>query len=325
MLEGRHLLSVVSPIRSTPVEVLVVDQKAVVVVAPALVQPDGASTSQETEPANSLVAGARALTVNVTSANPPASPASVAISSSTNGIVRRSNAKKSPQRQLLDSAPTESRSSDLGSHEPAFEGAQNGSDLLFGASGGDVSDSAAVASAVGSVPEGAMSLVTSAANAFGDSAALDADLGLGAAESPAPTGSSGTVVLVLDRSIFSPGESRAVSGLRGDESRSLVFSAASLVFSSPELLDAAVNADWEAVDGELRQFLARLGGLAGSAHGRPSRSLWLAWIGAAGALVVARRASRRGRPLFRRSLIVESSAGRGHGPFPVGPWPLGLP
>ena len=219
----------------------------------------------------------------------------------------------------------ELRSSDLGSREPALEGTQNGFDQLFGASGGDVPDSAAVASAVGSVPEGAMSLVTSAANPFGESAELDADLGPGAAESTAPTGSSGTVVLALERSIFAPGDSRAVSDLRGDELPSLVFSSSSLVFSSPELMDAAVNADWEAVDGELRQFLARLGGLTRSADGRPSRSLWLAWLGAAGALLVARRASHRGRPLFRRLLTGESSARRHHGPFPVGPWPMGLP
>ena len=99
---------------------------------------------------------------------------------------------------------------------------------------------------------------------------------------------------------------------------------ASLVFSSTELLDAAINADWDAVDGELRQFVIRLGGLAGSADGPPSQLVWLAWVGAAGALLVARRASHRGRALFPRS-VTASSPAPGDRPLPVGPWPLGLP
>jgi hypothetical protein len=175
-----------------------------------------------------------------------------------------------------------------------------------------------------------MSLVDSAANPFDGPGSLDVHLGPGAAESTAPSGASGALVLALESSKLPPGDSPAVSDLRGDESPALVLSVASrapasLVFSSTELLDAAIHADWEAVDGELRQFLARLGGLAGSTDGRPSRSLWLAWLAAAGALLVARRASHRGRSLFPGSHTAESSARGGHGPFPVGPWPLGLP
>ena len=265
----------------------------------------------------------------MTSANPPTTPAVVRTSPSTTGIARRSNPKKSSERHLLDSPTSALRSSDLGSHEPSFEGTQNCSGPPVGASV-DASDSAAVPSAVGSVPDGAMSLVGSAANLFGGPGLLDVHVGPGAAESSAPTVASGTVGRALENSVLPTGDSPAVSDLRGEGSPALVLPAGSRAaafrdFSSTELLDAAIHADWEAVDGELRQILTRLSGVTGSADGGPSRSLWLAWIGAAGALLLARRASHRGRPLFRRSLTAESSARRRHGPFPVGPWPLGLP
>ena len=107
----------------------------------------------------------------------------------------------------------------LGRTSRHFEGTQNGADPLFGASGGDVSDSAAVVSAVGSVPDGAMSVVVTAGNSFGGPGAVEAHLGPGAAESTAAMGSSGTVVLALESSLFSPGSSPAVSDLRGDEPR----------------------------------------------------------------------------------------------------------
>ena len=96
--------------------------------------------------------------------------------------------------------------------------------------------------------------------------------------------------------------------------------------SSPwgQLLDGARHADWEAVDGELRQFLARLGGLAEAPDGYSSPTTWPWFLGVATALVAARRGSIRRRGLFRRAAPRESGTSS-HRPIPVGPWPLGSP
>ena len=89
-----------------------------------------------------------------------------------------------------------------------------------------------------------------------------------------------------------------------------------------ELLEGALCADWDAVDGELRQFLARLSGLADASSGRDAWRVGRLWIAAAAALVLARRRSSRRRQLVRRSL---AGADRDsvRGALPIGPWPLG--
>jgi hypothetical protein len=88
------------------------------------------------------------------------------------------------------------------------------------------------------------------------------------------------------------------------------------------LLEGATRGDWEAVDGELRQFLSGLGGLAEHTNESEVGRTWPLWIGMATALLMARRASSGRRRLFRRS-VQEALWASSRRPVPVGPWPLG--
>lgn len=91
-----------------------------------------------------------------------------------------------------------------------------------------------------------------------------------------------------------------------------------------DLVEGALHPDWDALDGELRRLLARLGGLA---HGPDDHSAWPSWafwIGAATAMILARRALHGPRRLFRRPILRQGRA-RIRLTGPVGPWPLGSP
>ena len=91
-----------------------------------------------------------------------------------------------------------------------------------------------------------------------------------------------------------------------------------------DLLEGALHADWEGLDGELRQFLSGFGRPDERADGYGGASTWPLCIVAATALLVARRTANAHRRLFRRPVDASlwASARR---PVPFGPWPLGPP
>ena len=83
----------------------------------------------------------------------------------------------------------------------------------------------------------------------------------------------------------------------------------------------ALHSDWEGVDGDLRRFLARLGGPADDPDGAGAGPACRLWIAAATALVAAHQASSRHRWPFGRP-----TPGASRQPdrlVPVDPWPLG--
>ncbi len=295
MLEVRGLLSAVAaPIRSTPAELTAAGQTAALVASSVPGSQDVPGAFQQTVAPSSPDEHAR--TTRVDNGNSVSSASDARNGSESSGALKRSIPKTSSQRQLSESPVSDPRSPDLESRESISEGSQNGTDPLFGGGVGDLSEPAAAISAA----------------------------------STSLAGSSAAVGPTVEISAPAPADPPPASDVGGDRSPAVVVLVASSAPASPVpsstgLLDAAIHADWEAVDGELQRFLARLTGLPRSPDGRPSRPVWLAWIGAAGALLVARRASHRGRRLFRRSVTGESPSGSGRRPIPIGPWPLGLP
>ncbi len=295
MLEGRGLLSVVAaPIRWTPAEPPAADQTAALVASSVPRSQDAPGTLQQTVAPGGL--DERARTTRVDGGNSVSSASNDRNNSDSSGALKRSIPKTSSQRQLAESPVSDPRSTALESRESISEGSQNGTDPLFGGGAGDLSEPTAAISA-----------------AFVSLA-----------------GSSAAVGPTVEISAPAPEDPSPIPDVRGDKSPAFVVSVASRAPASPDpsstnLLDAAIHADWEGVDGELQQFLTRLTGLPRSPDGRSPRPVWLAWIGAAGAILVAHRASHRGRRLFRRSVAGESLSGSGRRPIPIGPWPLGLP
>jgi hypothetical protein len=90
------------------------------------------------------------------------------------------------------------------------------------------------------------------------------------------------------------------------------------------LIDGALHSDWDAVDRDLRQFLAGTMGAGGEFHAGRGGRVWLMRIGTLAAVFATQRAvsSRRRRPWFRFGMagLTEYAGGR---PDAVGPWPLG--
>jgi hypothetical protein len=91
-----------------------------------------------------------------------------------------------------------------------------------------------------------------------------------------------------------------------------------------EVLEGSLCPDWESVDGELRRFLARLGGGADRPVVSDPWPLGRLWIAAAVALALGSRASAGRRRLFRRPVLGAAWAPVRR-PVPIGPWPLGPP
>jgi hypothetical protein len=91
-----------------------------------------------------------------------------------------------------------------------------------------------------------------------------------------------------------------------------------------DVLEGALHPDWDAVDGELRQFLSRLRRLAETPDGYGMGASWAVWIGAASAMILASRAARGPQRLFRRRAPAVVWA-LPRDPAPVSPWPMGAP
>jgi hypothetical protein len=144
----------------------------------------------------------------------------------------------------------------------------------------------------------------------------------------APTGSAGNSAPGAETLDTVVSDVSGVSGLRSGAFGLLWIAGADSDggVSSPtwaDLIDGARRSDWEGIDGDLRQFLARLGGLNNTKDGPGSGPAWPLWIAATAALLLARRASYDPRRWFLRP--VATAWASGHGRVPVGPWPLGPP
>lgn len=89
-----------------------------------------------------------------------------------------------------------------------------------------------------------------------------------------------------------------------------------------EPLEGGAPTEWEAIDREMRRFLADAG-LPGIREVHRAGLAWLPWVGAAAGLYLAHRAAVGRRRLFRRDGA--RSRRLVTGPLPVGPWPLNSP
>ncbi len=330
-LEGRGLLSLVTPILSTALVPSDAKQPRVSDVSSVASRQDDRGTAQDASVISRPAERDRGAKGNE---GDPADSTPVRRSDSDLvTAIRRSNSNNSSERELVDSQESAPHGALLDSRELADEAPLSGSEPISGSGAGDSGDPAAAPSIVGSALEAVMSAIVSATNS-GALGALDSRSGSYAGASAAnslPPGTSSPEVPT------SSGSGRATStGARGtpsdptsDPGSALVIGSASAeatvaAFSAANLLDAAIHADWEGVDGEFRQFLARLGNLADSPDGRGPQAAWPFWLGAATAVLVARRASYRGRR-FSGCRERDNALAAGRCPSPAGPWPLGLP
>ena len=95
--------------------------------------------------------------------------------------------------------------------------------------------------------------------------------------------------------------------------------------SCGDLVEGALPSDWDAIDGQLRGLLARLGRLADAAEDGRAGLPWRLWIGAVTATFLARRAARGSRQWLIRRPALETGGSPDHHPLSEGPWPLGPP
>jgi hypothetical protein len=194
--------------------------------------------------------------------------------------------------------------------------------------GGIAFDSLGSVSLIGWAPGTAMPVVMPLANPPDRLAGFDARAGAGLGSSAAITARTSSIGNIAPRGETLASDVSGVTGLRDGELGpfSIAERASDGAISSPswaDLIDGALRSDWEGVDGDLRQFLARLGGLADTRDGPGSGPAWPLWIAATTALLLVHRASYAPRRWFRRRAAAAWASG--DGPIPVGPWPLGTP
>jgi hypothetical protein len=324
ILEARGLLSVMPPVLSVPFEYPEVSTVAAIVVSSVPLKPADHGTSAETTPVTSKPDD-HGHAVKVDDGNPADSTSDDRTNSGSAGAIRRPNSNNASQRELASSLIVEPRNNDFETSESAEDNPLTGPELISGLAGGDVSDTAAAAGFGGLGLDSATSILNSAANPSGRGLGLD---GRAAGMTTAPT-SAGTIVTGLENSGANGADPQSAPGFSSDGRGGLLMPPAASGFAPGTsawavLLDGAIHADWEAVDVDLRQFLARLGGLTDGPDGPRSGPAWSFWIGAATVLLVARRASSGRRRLFRGA-GGNDLPGLAHRPIPVGPWPLGSP
>ena len=139
-----------------------------------------------------------------------------------------------------------------------------------------------------------------------DRTGLEGRTNAGRSSTAADVVSSGSFGDVVNGPQSWRGDRSTGRGPLGDELRELAITA---VIADPsaaapawaELLDGALNPDWEAIDQEMRRFLSGIGGLTDHSGEWGVGEAWLLWIGAAAALSLAHRASEGPRRFFRRA------------------------
>jgi hypothetical protein len=255
------------------------------------------------------------------------------VSAAAAGSNRRLNSQEIGSRELIDPLLLASRSIDTASTSVAGDIPATGLEFIAGLGGGDPNDSAGAASLIGWAPGTATAVIMSLPNPSGRLVGPDGRTmpGPGAGVSAAggwPMDSVG--LLVAEAGVFGPtsADFQPATDLHSDVDSPLAIVAdpahGGHAPAWADILDSALHPDWEAVDGELRQFLSRLGDLDRAAIRQGAGPAWLLWIGAATTTILARRASQGRWLLFRR--VAPWPAGvSGRHPVPDGPWPLGPP
>jgi len=233
-------------------------------------------------------------------------------------------------RDLTDSLMSAARRIDPTSEPLAGDPASSESEMMSGLGGGagSATDSATATSVVGWAPGASMPVTMSAAVPRGPVVSPDGRGGAPAVEIRT-AGSVANVVPELEGREPAPSDAATASGMPGVEPTPLPLAVRLSVWDRDppgwaNVLEGGLRPEWEAVDRELRQFLSGLGGLVQQTDEPGTGPAWPLWIGAATALVLARRASSDRRRLFRRAVP---------GAFwvsprrlvPVNPWPMGPP
>jgi hypothetical protein len=318
-LEGRALLSALTPTRSAPFGVPDASLSAVDVSAAAERQADlfsqaQPSSSQATDKARSLRSGAgTGATLSSTARE----------SSEPTAALRHSNSQAGAARGLLDPLPSGLKSGNTqlaAVDDDDFANLLGSTPGLFGAASLDAPGAASV---VGWAPGAAAVVSISLADPPGLASAIDGRMAAAIKGSSVAGRSVGPFASVASGPEFSG----AVPGDTGPPQLSLsalALAAEAKAHTWGNLLEGALRSDWEAVDGELRRFLSRLGGLVEPPNGDRSEASWPLCLGAAAVLFVARTAARGPRRFFRQ-LAGGSSWESRRQQVPVGPWPLGPP
>jgi hypothetical protein len=253
----------------------------------------------------------------------PSSSSSIRSDVTTGGAIRRPTDQNVGLRDPVDLLQADGRRNELwpvGDSDDAES--QDMSELANGAL-----DSVSVTSTVGWTQGASAPVFTSLFNLSDRIGGLDDRAVAGPASSPATASQPGSVADIALN--LGPTEATMVPEGLLEALSSLQVSAALTnreleAPASAELLNGALHSDWETVDRELRQFLARLDGLADTPVGHGAWTAWLVWTGAATALILARNYSD-GRRLFLRRPVPMLIGARVRQPVPVGPWPLGPP
>ena len=329
-LEGRSLLSAMAPLRSTYLELP--DGY------PSAAEVNSSMAGRPVERSGSGVTAAGVTddlgrTVRSGEGNVLASTPGERVNPSAARSSRRINPQEIGSRELLDTLQLVSRSIDAASTSVAGDTSANGLELITSLGGGDPTDPAGAASLVGWAPGTATLVTMSLANPAGRLVGPDGRTvpGPGVGVSSAGGGSMDSIGLLLpEAGIFGPttGNVRPATDLHADLDSPLAITALSEHGGHAPawagILDSALHPDWDAVEGELRQFLSRLGDLDRTAVVQGTGPAWLLWIGAATTLILARRASH-GPWLFFRRVAPWTVGVPGRHPVPIGPWPLGPP
>jgi hypothetical protein len=227
-------------------------------------------------------------------------------------------------REIADPAVSVARHSESGSDAIIGDPQSAGQEATSSPVSGVASDPLGAASLAAWAPNAAVPAFVSAANTF--SSGLGSD---GRAENSAvhqkPQVPIGGLSPGLEVAEPAAGGAQMVLDLAGDGLVALPGPVEYTDRDAPawaSLLEGALRSDWQKVDGELRQFLSRLGGLAQHTDENGARPMWPVWIGAATALILAHRASYWRRRFFGRP-VQDARWKSPRRPVPVGPWPLG--
>jgi hypothetical protein len=313
-LEGRDLPSAMALVRPTDVE-LPGDYQGVVEVVSSMATLQENRRALTHSPGRSL--DDHGQISRRENGNALAPPPAVRNNPETTDDSKRPPSQNVAPRELADPVVLDTRRTDLASDALDDDPPAIGQAMMSGQSGGAAAESASASGLVAWALGAAMPVTLSLAILPGPIVGSDGQAGESAGE---------TRLVWLVGSVFPKLE-------RGEPTPSAARTAASPAGGEPldrnppawaNLLEGALHADWEVIDGELRQFLSGLGGLAQHTNESGAGLTWPLWTGVATALLLARRATYVPRRLFRRPVLgaLRASTRR---PVPVGPWPLSSP
>lgn len=328
-LEGRSLLSVLAPTPSSVSEVAAVDRGGAEVNSSAANREGGRTTSSGTTggTADDSIHSTKSEggTVGASSLGDRNYPDAVA-------AIKRSAYQNAEMRELEDALSSVMRNRDLASTTlPTDDLPTTGSETTSVNAVGAAGDPASLASVLGWAPATVMPVITSLINPSSLVVGIDARTGLGPQSSAAqtvPVGSAAEVVHGSEIPGLASGNTPRTPDDQANElsqpSVSATMAGEEAATSWGDLLEGALPSDWDAIEGQLRRFLSRLGGLADAADGGEAGRSWRLWIGAATALILVHRTSRSLRRSFCRPAPGTIGLSAQH-PVPEGPWPLGPP